>query len=344
MSDKSYDSLQEMYRAFSEEAEGLEKKLQDNLFSISEIDKYLQSIYEQEEDDFKVFSPRNVGTVYREDIEKHKEEKYKLENDNKSLYSRLNKLNSYRETLHAAIEKMDMMSVESEGILSLKQEKRNLQILDIQEKERQRIARDIHDTSLQNLTHLVHEVELASIYMDKDIIQAKLELAGIKKNLKSVIEEMRSTIFDLRPMHFDDLGLQETFSQLFDHLKEINTAFDFDVNIEEIDFHNDLVSMTVFHAVQEASVNAIRHSGGNKLKVSIQNKEGFCDILIADNGSGFSIEEAEEKDEKHFGISVMKERIHLLGGQICFSSTPEQGTEIRMQIPIDKYYELKEGG
>ena len=337
MSDKSYDSLQEMYRIFSEEAEGLERKLHDNLFSISEIDKYLQSIYEQEEEDFRVFSPRSVDSVYKEDIEKNREKKYALESDNKLLYSRLNKLNSYRDTLHAAIEKMDMMSAESKGILMLKQEKRNLQILDIQERERQRIARDIHDTSLQNLTHLVHEVELASIYMDKDVIQAKLELAGIKKNLKSVIEEMRSTIFDLRPMHFDDLGLQESFSQLFDRLKEAHASFDFDLDIEEVDFHNDLVSMTVFRAVQEASANAIQHSGGNKLKVVIGNKEGFCDILIADNGSGFSIEEAEEKEEMHFGISVMKERIQLLGGQICIYSTPEKGTEVRMQIPIDKH-------
>ena len=338
MSDKSHTSIQEMYRSFSEEAEGLEKKLQDNLFSISEIDKYLQSIYNQEEDDFKVFSPRNVDSVYKEDIERHKEKKYELENDNKLLYSRLNKLNAYRETLHAVIEKMDMVSPESEGILSLKQEKRNLQVLDIQEKERQRIARDLHDTSLQNLTHLVHKIELASIYMDRDVIQAKLELAGIKKNLRSVIEEMRSTIFDLRPMHFDDLGLQETFSQLFDRLKETNTTFDFDVHIEDVAFNDDLVSMTVFHVVQEASVNAIRHSGGNKLKVVIENKEGFCNILIADNGSGFSTEEVEDKGEKHFGISVMKERIHLLGGQICFSSTPERGTEVRMQIPMDRHW------
>ena len=41
-----------------------------------------------------------------------------------------------------------------------------------------------------------------------------------------------------------------------------------------------------------------------------------------------------EKMDRHFGIGVMKERINLLGGEIFFDSVLNEGTEIKIHIPI----------
>lgn len=321
MSDKSHSSLREIYQSLLDEAEGVQKKINENLVCISEIDEYLSSIYEQEDADFKVFSPRNVESIYKEDIDNHKTKKYKLEIDNRSLYSRQNKLNVYLAGLKEAIDE--------------KPAERNLWVLDIQEKERQRIARDLHDTSLQNLAHLVHKIELASMYIDKDVLQAKLELATVNKNLKAVIDEIRNTVFDLRPMSFDDLGLKESFERLFTRLKEINTSFDFDTKIDTITCDNDLILMTIFRVVQEACSNAIKHSNGNKIKIVIEQIDNNCNIMIRDNGIGYSLDEVMEKKDKHFGIAIMKERVNLLGGNISFQSDADKGTEIRMCIPLN---------
>lgn len=324
MSDGQHLSAKEMYQNLSEEAEELKKKIDENLTHISEIDEYLHSIYKQEDEDFKVFSPRNVEHIYKEDIDNHKTKKYSLESDNRVLYSKLNKVNSYLEALE------EVLGEKPEAV----QKTDDLYALDIQEKERQRIARDLHDTSLQNLAHLVHKVELASMYIDRDPLQAKLELATISKSMKSVIEEIRNTIFDLRPMSFDDLGLKESFERLFVKLKESNKAFDIYTEIDEVSCENELVLMTIFRVVQEACSNAIRHSCGNKLKVVIKYKDDLCDICIEDNGCGFTPEVVAEKADKHFGIAVMKERIKLLGGSILFHSVPGKGTEIKIKIPL----------
>ena len=56
----------------------------------------------------------------------------------------------------------------------LKCRERDFAVLNVQEEDRQRIARDLHDTSLQNLAHLVHKIELSSLYIDKDVVKAKL--------------------------------------------------------------------------------------------------------------------------------------------------------------------------
>ena len=74
-----------------------------------------------------------------------------------------------------------------------KELKKNLAVINIQEEDRQRIARDLHDTSLQNLAHIIHKIELAGMFIDKDPVKAKLELAVIKKDLKAIIEDIRNT-------------------------------------------------------------------------------------------------------------------------------------------------------
>lgn len=322
MLEKKRFSLEDMQENFQKEAEDLEINIKKNLLRISEIEEYLSSLYEKEDEDFKVFSPWNVEHIHKEDIEKHKEERKILENDNKCLYSRLNRVNDYLIALTDALDAHPNHT----GV------KRNLKALDIQENERHRISRDLHDTSLQNLAHLVHKIELASMYIDKDAVQAKLELAAVNKNMKEVIEEIRNTIFDLRPMSLDDLGLKESFQRLFSRLKDLNKSFDFDVEIDDIASEDEIVLVTIFRVVQEACLNAIKHSGGNKLKVVIRNRDKHCIISVKDNGSSFSMEDV--KQDKNFGISIMKERVDLLGGEISFNTTEGEGTEVVMNIPL----------
>ena len=89
-----------------------------------------------------------------------------------------------------------------------------LSILDVIEIERQRIAKDLHDVSLQNLSHLIHKIELSSIYIDKDPIKAKLELATVEKELRSIINEIRTIIYNMYPVSLEDLGLKSTIEKV----------------------------------------------------------------------------------------------------------------------------------
>lgn len=210
---------------------------------------------------------------------------------------------------------------------------KNLTILNIQEEDRQRIARDLHDTSLQNLAHLVHKIELSSMYIDVDPVKAKLELALISKSLKSVIDEIRNTIFDLRPMSFDDLGLKPAFEEMIEKINEAN-IFQIEADIDNVSCENDLILATIFRVVQECFINIKKHSKADKIIFSCKKKDNLCIIDIEDNGAGFTKEEIEDKKNKHFGISVMEERVNLLGGQISIDSEKEKGTHIHIEISL----------
>ena len=91
--------------------------------------------------------------------------------------------------------------------------------------------------------------------------------------------------------------------------------------------------MTIFRVVQECCSNAIKHSGGNLLSVSMKQKEGHFEISIEDNGVGFDIEETKRIKQNHFGLKVMKERIELLGGKVLMKSAKGQGTKVIFEIP-----------
>lgn len=207
-------------------------------------------------------------------------------------------------------------------------------VLDVQEKERQRIARDLHDSSLQNLTHLVHKVELCSLYMDRDPVKAKLELATIEAGLRKVIDDIRNRIYDLRPMTFDDLGLRETLLNLF---SIINQDENFEV-IADIDNIDDSLSdekkeislIMIYRIIQECVYNAVEHSGGNRINISLKEDKNVFRIKIQDNGIGFDQEQVGKKG-RHFGLTVVKERVFLLNGKIEMDT--QNGTSILIEIP-----------
>jgi len=314
--------LKETLQELSEEKSGFQEKVNKNLNRISEIDAYLKSIYDKEDTDFKVFSPRNVENVYKEQIEKSNKEKYSLENENQHLYRQINRLHHYMENISAVLDEEDSDF--------------NLKSLDIQEKDRQRIARDLHDTSLQNLAHLIHKIELSSMYIDKDPIQAKLELASINKNMKTIIEDIRNTIFDLRPMSFDDLGFAD---MLQDFIRKLQDRYKITVysDIDNIKSDNNILLISLYRVIKECCLNAMEHSGCSTLYVKVKNNLGMqsIDVNIKDDGTGFDVVEASANMSNHYGLKIMQERIELLGGKISIMSEYGNGTDITISVPIN---------
>lgn len=203
---------------------------------------------------------------------------------------------------------------------------------EIQELERQRIARELHDSSLQNLTHIIQQLELASLYMDNDIINAKLEMAAATKELRGVIQDIRNTIFDLRPMTIDDLGMKETLIRLIDNMNrkyQINISY----QIERITEVEKEVFLDTYRVIQEFLLNAIKHASADNITLIVKNNQDEIWVQITDDGKGFEYSKYQQKKNEHFGIGMAKERISLHKGNMIFNSIVNKGTDITIQIP-----------
>lgn len=329
MNNKKNEILKNIYDELLEIKSDEDVIIQDNLNRIKEIDVFLGSL--KDDSDFSIFSPRSSEIIYADKINSLKDEKKSLENENDIHFNKLNQLNKQIKQLEQlflsdTIEKYDDKNV-----------------LEMQEKDRQRIARELHDSSVQNLTHLIHMIELSSMYIDKDPIRAKLEMEECIKILKSTVNEIREIIFNFRPMSFDDLGFKQCIENfIFSCQKKYKDCrieyhiCDFPINIwtekdkQEVNF----LLLSVYRIIQESVNNALKHSKCDKIILNIGIKENKCYINIKDDGEGFSVNEVIEQEDKHFGISIMKERIDLLKGSISFKTDKEKGTEIIIEIPL----------
>ncbi len=228
---------------------------------------------------------------------------------------------------------IDLCHVKQERILNLNNNNPDYEnLFKMTEIDRKRIASDLHDTSLQTLAHITHQIELASLYIDKDPLKAKLELAGINKEIRGVIDEIRNTIFDLRPMTFDDIGLKEAIER---EVVKIDKTSDisYSAHIDDINISDDFVKLMVLRIVQECVKNCEKHSKADKVDIRITQDE-FLHIIIEDDGVGMDIDNIPGVSTNHFGYTILSDRIETLGGSLDIKSSLGGGTQISVDIPV----------
>lgn len=216
-------------------------------------------------------------------------------------------------------------------------EKKGLSILKAQEMERSRIACDLHDSIVQNLANLVHKAELCMITIDQDAISAKLDLQLMMLNIREIIDDIRSIIYDLRPMALEDLGLGiavERYLSKFEQEHRVSIKF---VNESKVEMNQFVISITFFRIIQEACSNAVLHGKATSIQVSLTESDYYINLQIKDNGEGFDVNntnQIKKSDNSGFGLSIMKERICLLSGTINIYSKIKEGTTIDVKVPI----------
>ncbi len=224
---------------------------------------------------------------------------------------------------------------ESDGIMDITDY--SLKLLETQEMDRNRISRDLHDSTVQGLTSLIHKTEYCSRLIDKDPVQVKLELQTMIELNKEIINDMRDIIYDLRPMALSNIGLAPTLESYFLNLRrrdQLDVIFTVEGEEKEL---SSIVNVTLYRIIQEACNNAIRHASAKKAYVKIIYEDKHINVNIKDNGVGFdinSVENREDGEVPHFGLSTMRERAKLLKGTFELISKPGAGTQIFIRVPL----------
>jgi len=315
--------------------EDIHKSIQTLELQMKENKAFIMLLKEENDSNYESFSPRDVNPKGREKI-LHLEEQQKLlqeqlDTRKKEYTSCVTKLNELNEAISELEQKInDNNSDISDEIFRLK-------LLETQENERQRISRELHDSTVQNLTSLVHKTELCSKLIDMDKVRCKLELNIMSKTLRDIINDTRNMIYNLRPMSFDDIGLEVTIERALEKLESSETKkINFSVVGESYKI-NPVIGITLLRIIQEACSNAIRHADCSVIKVVLNYQPGTIILSIEDDGKGFVYEENEcncKADNSGFGLSMMRERVYLLSGKIDIHSKTNAGTKIQVEVPI----------
>lgn len=304
--------------------------------------KIIQMLEDTNDPNFEAFTPRKINNYNRKKIAELNEEQKLIEAQIKVLHKQISDIDCDIAEICSVIKvcRNDADSVQIDKVISnSKDEIFNRVLLQTVEGERQRIARDLHDTTVQSLTSLLHKTELCIKLLDLDPIRCRLELSSQGKILKDIINELRNMIYNLRPMSFDDIGFDVTVERALDKVKQNNNIrCNFKVIGEPYNI-DSIISLTLLRVIQESSSNSVKHGHAKFIDVVLTYEKEQLLLTIEDDGDGFdvsTIPETTRNDNSGFGLSMMKERIFLLSGNIDIFSKPGEGCKIKVSVPIMK--------
>lgn len=207
-------------------------------------------------------------------------------------------------------------------------------VIRAQEEERRRLAREIHDGPAQMLANLVLRLDILDRIIHGDREQVQAEVQSIKRLVKESVRELRRTMFNLRPMVLDDLGLVRTLRGYLETLKE-QTGLEAELQVLGKERRlSPTAEIALFRVAQEAIHNAQRHGKCRQVVVRIEFGPAGVGMLVQDDGTGFDLEAlAQSGAPTGFGLLHMRERIHLLQGEFRLVSAPGRGTKVRVHVP-----------
>ena len=339
---KAEEYLLNRLEKLSDEKILIDTKINKLNIEMEQIDAMVKQIAQDVDTAFEIFSPRQKKNDFaKQEIDKLLAHKEEIKETVASLTENANELEediqAVREALGQPVELVaDYIEDEYVEAVYYEDTTYGMKILEQQENERSRIARDLHDSVVQVLTNLVHKCEICSKIIDVDSIRAKLELEIMSRNLRDAISEMRSIIYDLRPMSFDDLGLNITLESFINDVKA-RTNMEVSLSIEgEANVLPSIMQLTIFRIVQEATNNSIKHSKGKNLNIILKHDFDKISLTIKDDGIGIKEETDDSKQTMYtgFGLDMMKERVALLSGKIDVINCEDGGTSIEVIIPI----------
>lgn len=196
-------------------------------------------------------------------------------------------------------------------------------------RERNRMARELHDTLAHTLSALSVQLETVKAYWEVDLPTAQRWLDRSLAATRSGLQETRRALKSLRASSLDDMGLSLALRQMAaETAARANLQFTFSAP-EHPPALSPATEQCVYRVAQEAIANVAHHASATKLAVQLA-CNGVVALEVSDDGRGFDPRLAESAG--HFGLSGMRERAQLAGGELSISSQPGRGTRVRLVI------------
>jgi signal transduction histidine kinase len=197
--------------------------------------------------------------------------------------------------------------------------------------ERSRLAHELHDAVSQKLFSLRLTAQAAAALVDRDPSRAKGELQHVAELAAEAADELRAAVVELRPAALDEDGLIATLRtqiQVLDRAHSAHVTFDCS-GIRALPAAQEEAMLRV---AQEALHNALRHSGAEHVRVTLDKRGPGAVLRVSDDGGGFE-PKAVRHAGRHLGLVSMRDRSSGVGGRLTVESEPGKGTTIEMEVP-----------
>lgn len=205
--------------------------------------------------------------------------------------------------------------------------------------ERARLAREIHDGLAQTLGFLkLQAAQLKSFLARGESERALNNAETMYATLSEAYQDARQAIDGLR-ISPSECGLPGWLEQTAHEYADLSgtqvTIKDNNLQVElPMEYHAQLIRI-----VQEALSNVRKHSQADQVTLACFQDGSDLILEVQDNGVGFLPKESLAPSQH--GLKGMRERADLLGADFQVISRPDEGTTVRLRLPVNNINEVR---
>jgi signal transduction histidine kinase len=203
---------------------------------------------------------------------------------------------------------------------------------------RQAIARDLHDGPTQGVAAIAMNIEFIKKLFKAMPERVPSELETLAELVHKTTNDIRTLLFELRPLGLETQGLLTTLQQWVDRWRDPSGAetklrLEAPANVPRLPPE---IEAAAFIIVQEAVTNARKHARSDLITIYLYQEEDTFVASVRDRGKGFNLAavEAGYNSRGSLGLLNMKERARLIGADLRMRSEPERGTTVELRIPL----------
>lgn len=202
------------------------------------------------------------------------------------------------------------------------------------QQERNRLARELHDSIKQQLFSIQMSAAAAETRLTSDPKNTRSALGDVRRSAMEALVEMNALLQQLSPAPLEKVGLAQALRDQCEAL-QFRTDADVVCDIGTLPANAQMpigAQESLFRIIQEALSNIARHARASHVfvRLSSDDRAQQLELEIRDNGQGFDLSHATYGS----GISSIRERVELLGGQFVLDSRPGEGTHLQVRLPI----------
>jgi signal transduction histidine kinase len=194
--------------------------------------------------------------------------------------------------------------------------------------DRERIAKELHDGVIQSLFAVGMGLQGSAMMTSDEDLAHRIEAAV--GELDRVIRDLRNYIFGLRPGILADRQLDQALRALGEEFQQRSGV----VTVVEVDGEvaAELTPLAghLIQLARESLSNVGRHAEASTCRLSLYRNGHSAVMEIDDDGRGFDPASVRRGD----GLTNLEQRIVALGGELSIDSTPDQGTTVRLLLPL----------
>ena len=164
--------LEEVLEVLEAEKKNFYDLVNQNQFRIEEINSYLKELSKKEDEDYKVFSPRNIENIHREQIQSDVNEKKKYEDENIEFQKKIEFLKSL----------IDKVNIVIENLLTVENSVEKFESSNSVSEHCDETYKELENIKSEN-RHLAHQILNCITYIVSDTERAKVELNTIAKKM-----------------------------------------------------------------------------------------------------------------------------------------------------------------